>query len=431
MRGGGIHAKGSTVAVHQQETLQFVNNRAENGSGFYIHKLYLNNRPLLVFRDNHANYGGAIYVADNTNSGACSPNIECFIQTLALYQYSTIHTLNILSSHNTANEQGANLFGGLLDRCIPSPFAEVYLKQRTYYSDVSYFGNISNLRDLDTISSLLVRVCFCRNIPNENEPDCSYQPPTIIVKKGEAFTVPLVAVDQVNHSVNANIISSLSSQDGVFSEGQQSQSVGRNCSNITFNIFSPHNSETMNLYADGPCGSSTLSVRHLDIQLVTQGVNAFVTHNCLPLLPIMTATQQLRASLTRVNTNSWIDYINDTDPPGYVIHPNCPLDYCQLPTKNISMNFNLPNGADAQCAYNCSHCGVLCGSCQEHLSLSLGSSHCLFRHSHWPVVLVITLLAAIIAGILLVTALLRSSQYDSGCWTDQWLYLLCQHCSNK
>ena len=38
----------------------------------------------------------------------------------------------------------------------------------------------------------------------------------------------LVAVDQAHHSVNANIISSLSSRDGGFSEGQQTQSVERN-----------------------------------------------------------------------------------------------------------------------------------------------------------------------------------------------------------
>ena len=44
--------------------------------------------------------------------------------------------------------------------------------------------------------------------------------------------MPLVAVDQVNHSVDANLTSSLSSQDGGFSEGQQIQSVGRNCSNV-------------------------------------------------------------------------------------------------------------------------------------------------------------------------------------------------------
>ena len=58
----------------------------------------------------------------------------------------------------------------------------------------------------------------------------------------------------------------------------------------------------------------------------------------------------------------------------------------------------------SQCAYN--HAGVLCGACQEHLSLSLGSSRCLSCHSHRPVVLVVILLAAIIAGILLVIALL-------------------------
>ena len=37
---------------------------------------------------------------------------------------------------------------------------------------------------LDTISSLPVRVCFCKS---ESEPDCSYQPPTIKVKKRRSF----------------------------------------------------------------------------------------------------------------------------------------------------------------------------------------------------------------------------------------------------
>ena len=38
MRGGGIHATSSTVAVYliQPWTLQFINNRAENGSGLYL-----------------------------------------------------------------------------------------------------------------------------------------------------------------------------------------------------------------------------------------------------------------------------------------------------------------------------------------------------------------------------------------------------------
>ena len=240
VRGGGIHVTSSTIAVYQPWTLQFINNRAENGSGLYLEvnpKLYtlkhqsISSFEQLLFRDNHANYGGAIYVADNTNAGACSPDNECFIQTLALYQdlAHKYELINTLFYGNTASEQGANIFGGLLDRCIPSPFAEVYNLQSEappYYSGVSYLGNITNITALDTISSLPVRVCFCKN---ESEPDCSYQPPTIKVKKGEAFTVPLFTIDQVNHFVDANIISSLSSQDGGFSEGQQIQSVWKNC----------------------------------------------------------------------------------------------------------------------------------------------------------------------------------------------------------
>ena len=425
VRGGGIHATSSTIAVYQPGTLQFINNRAGDGSGLYLEvnaKLYVLKRnsiyrqsEQLLFRDNHADYGGAIYVADDTNAGACSPDNECFTQTLALHQYNVGKdaSINILFFGNTASEQGANIFGGLLDRCIPSPFAEVngQLETPSHYRGVSYLGNITNINTLGTISSLLVRVCFCKS---ESEPDCSYQPPTIKVKKGEAFTMPLVAVDQVNHSVDANIISSLSSQDGGFSEGQQTQSVGKNCSNVTFNVFSPHNSETINLFADGPCGSSTLSTRHLYIEFSEctcpvgfQPLDSDTRCGCdcdSKLSPHITSCNSTTKSLVRVNTYSWITHINDTDPPGYIIYPNCPLDYCQPLTENVSMNLNLPDGSDAQCAYDRS--GVLCGGCQEHLSLSLGSSRCLSCHSHWPAVLVVILLAAIVAGILLVTALL-------------------------
>ena len=429
--GGGIHATSSIVAVYQPWTLRFTNNRAKDGSGLYLEvnaKLYvLKHEPsdtrsenLLLFQANHANYGGAIYVADNTNAGACSSDSECFIQTLGFYQdiYTTnaYALINIHFSGNTASEQGANIFGGLLDRCIPSPYAEVYGILETpppRYSGVSYLSNITNIRASGTISSLPIRVCFCKR-ENESEPDCSYQPPTFKVKKGGALTVPLVAVDQVNHSVAANIISSLSSQDGGFSEGQQAQSAGRYCSNVTFNVISPHNSETINLYADGPCGSSRLSTRQLYIEFTDctcpvgfQPLASNTRCECdcdSKLFPYITDCNSTTESLMRVNTNSWITHVNNTDPPGYVIHPNCPFDYCRPLTENVSMNLNLLNGSDAQCAYNRS--GILCGACREPLSLSLGSSRCLLCLSYWPAVFTIILVAAIIAGILLVTALL-------------------------
>ena len=53
-----------------------------------------------------------------------------------------------------------------------------------------------------------------------------------------------MAVDQVNHTVDANITVSLSSSDDGVDEGQQIQSVLRNCNNLSFNVFSPHDFET-------------------------------------------------------------------------------------------------------------------------------------------------------------------------------------------
>ena len=382
VRGGGIYASSSTVSVYDQGTLQIINNTAENGGGMYLEvnpKMYLLkpeehsiSKRFVTFLGNHANYGGAVYVADDTNSGACSPNIECFIQTLALYQSSNkmLIPVDMIFSENTAIEYGSNLFGGLLDRCIPSPFAEVYLKHRTQYTGVTFLRNISDIT-LDSIASQPVQVCFCTS---EGQPDCSYQPPPIKVMKGETFTLSLVAVDQVSHSVIANITSSVTSHDGGFGEGQQTQKVNRNCTNLIFNVFSPGDSETIELFADGPCGRSESSTRYVNIRFLNCTCPVgFEPSSSKPtrcecicdsvLSPYIINCNYTTKSLLRMDTNSWITYINDTDPPGYVVHPNCPYDYCHPPTMSVSINLNLHNGADAQCAYN--RTGVLCGVCQE------------------------------------------------------------------
>ena len=418
MRGGGIHATSSTVTVYESGNLQFVDNNAVNGSGIYLEvnpRIYIlkenpSDEILLEFKGNHADYGGAVYVADDTNSGACSPNIECFIQTLALY-LSTFSSkrisVNMAFFGNTASERGSNLFGGLLDRCVQSSFTELYELDEDirdqYYSGFNYLQNISNIES-HSISSLPVRVCFCTS---DGQPVCSHPPPLIEVKKGEAFTVSLVAVDQVNNSVEANIISSLSSSHGGFGEGQQIQDVGTNCTSLTYNVFSSHDNETMKLYADGPCGSSIPSIQTLCVIFsdCTCPIG-FMPSNIsdskcecicsMELKSYITSCDSTTNSLIKENINSWITYQY-----GYVTYSNCPFDYCET---NVSIDLNLSNGTDAQCNNN--RRGVLCGACRKNFSLSLGSSHCLPCQNYWPVVFVAIMLTAIMAGILLVVALL-------------------------
>ena len=122
-----------------------------------------------------------------------------------------------------------------------------------------------------------------------------------------------------------------------------------------------------------------------------------------PLSPhLSTPLDYTTKSLVRLHTNSWITYINDSDPQGYLIYSNCPFDYCYPQTEKVS--FSLPDDVDAQCLYNRS--GVLCGSCRDNLSLSLGSSRCLVCPTYWPVMFAVVTTASIVAGLLLVIVLL-------------------------
>ena len=97
----------------------------------------------------------------------------------------------------------------------------------------------------------------------------------------------------------------------------------------------------------------------------------------------------------------WITYLNESISN---IYPYCPLDYCQPPSKSVPVNLNLPNGSDAQCTDNCG--GTLCGSCLPDYSLSLGSSKYLNCPAYWHGLQVGIIVAAILAGVILVVFIL-------------------------
>ena len=430
-RGGGVHAASSTINIHHRRCLQVNKNSAELGGGVYLEvdsrinllktSIYYDIFSLMFTANSATKYGGGVYVDDNSNAGACESDIECFIQIIALHSdsinsQSGVIPANIRFLHNVALERGSDLFGGLLDRCTPSLFAEVLQIRMQYYNGLTYFEGITQLSTLNSVSSEPLRLCFCNK--SVMDQDCSYQPPPIRVRRGETFTVSLVAVDQVDHTVAANIITSLSSSsEGGLGEGQQTQTANETCTDLTFNVFSSHDIETLTLYTDGPCGNADLSTRLLTVE--------FLNCTCpIGLEPLTNSQSETRCecdcdsdisaylsscnsttgALTRSTTNAWITYVNDTDPPGFIIHPNCPFDYCLPPSEDVSFNFNLPEGADALCANN--RRGVLCGACRQNFSLSLGSSRCLPCEFYWPGILVVIIVAFIAAGILLVTALL-------------------------
>ena len=455
-KGGGIHAFGSIIningnLIHSNNTnsfttpgVFFIENRSKKGGGLYLEmnaKLYilksmLYSRPhySVNFVGNSADYGGAVYISDDSNSGLCDPNYafhfdarECLIQIIAV-QSSVSSTTDhksmrsIFFSQNSANVSGSSLFGGLIDRCKVLHFTEKLLcssnsnmtHQTTVVDGISYLEDITNIDRLD-IGSEPVQLCFCNS---DDLPDCNYQPQTIRIAKGKRFSVSLVAVDQVNHPVNATVYSSLNNAGGGFKKDQAIQNTTKACSELNFNLVSPYDKEELIMFAKGPCMSSPQSQQRVSVHFTACDFCpiGFEKHvettvcECIcdsRLAPYITIGKcNASTELLEREGNFWLTYIEtgDNATSGYVIYPHCPFNYCVPPTSKIKINLNVPGGDNMQCVDGRS--GLLCGVCSSNVSLSLGSSRCVPCLDQWPIVLATILVASFIAGIALVALLL-------------------------
>ena len=442
-RGGGIYAINSFITVVSEgdpdveSSVHFTENTAALGGGvnlelsselYILLKISINytvNIFNVRFTANTADYGGAIYVADETNFKTCATLEDsedgtfCFLQVISLLKVDFHDLSSVEFVQNTAHTLGPTLFGGLLDRCTLSENAKNFIGQK-HIDGVTYFRNISSITNdslTDTISSSPVRLCFCT--PN-GQPECGYLPPfPTQVKKGEKFNVSLVAVDQVNHTMtNVKIQSFLHYSGSGLGEGQMTQVTKDGCTNLTYSVFSPHNSEKLTLYADGPCSLAGKSRRKISVEFLNcscpvgfqpEQLEENATNcECVcdsKLHPYITDPNCDPHTGTLLRTgNFWVTYINTSGDYGYLTYSHCPFDYCLPPSPSIQINLNVVNGADVQCANN--RFGLLCGSCKPGLSLSLGSSRCIPCTKAWHKDIAVVLTTAFLSGIVLVVMLL-------------------------
>ena len=418
--GGGIHALNSSIMIGS--TVHIDSNQATSGGGVSLEnsKLYeLVNGDILSdvnFIFNQADYGGALYVDDESDSAVCSSDpygggsvystvSGCFFQNVT-------DGLLINFNDNYANVSGHSLFGGLLDRCTVVSDTN---SSKMEPSGAARIQEISNIRIFDAVSSEPVRVCLCKS----NEPDCSQKTLSIQVKQGNKFIIPLAAVDQVNQTVTATIQSNF--KDLTLPKNQTVRRVDSNCSDLDYQVIFPSVSEEykLTIYAEGPCSSAgisnlTVSVYALRCSCAPGFMQEHVNTKCSCICDKRDEIFSKYISECNSTTMTvirkgefWITYLNDSDNDSsspYFIYPYCPLDYCQSPGESVHINLNLPNGEDAQCANN--RGGLLCGSCQCNYSLSLGSTKCIKCPDKWYRLLVGVIIAALFAGIVLVILLL-------------------------
>ena len=401
--GGGIHAVNSSIFI--ESTVDIVSNVAESGGGVSLanSKLYDRASSTIIVNlmsNNAADYGGALYIDDNAQRALCFTdpyNIEkkeCFFQTEA-------NQLKINLNENHANSSGDDLFGGLLDRCTVNFVANL--------SGVVYFKEIRNM-SFDTVSSEPVRICPCNN----SKKDCGHLTHTVPVRQGDRFTISVVAVDQVSHPVPAVLHSSF--REVSLPVSQTLRKIGSVCSTLEYEVsfLNVGEDHELTLYAEGPC-------THKDISKLLIIVNV-IACSCAPgFMPTDRHTECIcicdrrdklfSEYIKKCNSSTesviregtfWITYLhhNDSGLSHFFIFPYCPMDYCHPSSKSVSINFNHPDGSDAQCTNN--RAGILCGSCQASYSLSLGTSRCIKCPDNWYGQFVGITIAALFAGVVLV-----------------------------
>lgn len=275
-RGGGIHSIGSTVVTQQPHwptnTCYFfvASNFAELGGGLCLEagsRIYSTSLHIVIlhFANNSATKGGAIYIADDSNVGACAgkqgnivgiSNSECFYQPAHMFHDD--RPLPNLKDHfsfsnNSAEVSGEILFGGLLDRCT--------INNHAYSEQPELIDFVVN-----ETSSDAVRVCLCYH----NQKNCSDQYEMIRIKKGEMFNIQAVIVDQVNHTLTGTITgylnnTEMNSSERTLGRGQRTQEVYSSCTNLSYEVQSPKHKEKLILFARGPCKNLGISKLSIDI----------------------------------------------------------------------------------------------------------------------------------------------------------------------
>ena len=434
-KGGGVHAISTLITVGNEWTgtkwtvirnrsLIIAHNTAESGGGLSFEtnsKLYGIGESGywydIIFRNNTAQNGTAIFVNDDTtNYATCnstfrnySRKTECFVQTPFLVKGNERHPGGSVrfQDHGT----GALIYGGLLDRCTISYFADIYYT--TYHrSDpvdgLTYLNAVSKQTLTSNITSDAVRICFCSG----GEHNCSYHPTQINVVKGEMFNVTLAAVDQVDHPVSATVHVDLKFKNSQLERGQQLKKVSKSCNNLMFNVRSYEEYEELIFWPeDGPCKNVGISTNHIKIEFKkcecpigfqpSEDESFDCKCECNKSISVYTTNCNISSQTIERQNDLWIDYVNKSNKYGFLIY-QCPFDYCHPSSHTININLSDPIGTDAQCALH--RTGLLCGRCKSGYSLSLGSSRCMSCPHRW--LFVVLLLVKFIAGIVLVAAVL-------------------------
>uniref|UniRef100_A0A1X7TZ43 Right handed beta helix domain-containing protein n=1 Tax=Amphimedon queenslandica TaxID=400682 RepID=A0A1X7TZ43_AMPQE len=390
--GTGIYIEGETnVTFAHQPTTLYNNSSPGNGGGMWIGRdIVISSNTVVNFYNNTARgAGGAVYVDTRASKHD--------------YKNCTFFYLRPTFKNNYGAIAGDDIYGGKYAYCIGGRADTTTFFDGIYciYNLIRFFPTPVSSH----ISSSPIGVCQCLN---DSVVDYNNRFIHKVLYSGQSITIPIVTVGTCGGISPGEIVTK--NTDGIqVVLSNTNQETEKQCKNFTYQFLQ----QSTNIF------SGNVSLQH---KLVPDKETKYLMYSELTIsltflpcpLGLELATERYRcdSTVSSINGtecdvewmpnpikrygNNWLHY--DEDYECIIAHRACPFDYCDTSTVYLSLN-----ESHSQCMFNRS--GILCGECQQGLSLMLGSNKCASCNNNYISLFV----AFLVAGIVLVVFLMTSN----------------------
>ena len=386
----GIYIEGETNVTFAHEPTTLYNNTSPgNGGGMWIGKdVVISSNTLVNFYNNTARgVGGAVYVDTRVRQ----------------IKNCTFLYLQPNFKDNYGGIAGDDIYGGKYGNClggrpdITTFFEAIYC----IYDLFRYFPTPVSSH----ITSSPIGVCQCSS---DSVIDYNNRFIHKVLYSGQSITIPIVTVGICGGISPGEIVTT--NTDGVqVVLSNTNQETEKQCKNFTYQFLQ----QSTKIF------SGNVTLRHKFVPdketkyLSYSELTVSITFLPCPLgLDLATKRCRCDSTISSINGtecnvewmpnpikrygNNWLHYNQEYE--CIIAHSACPFDYCDTSIVYLSLN-----ESHRQCMFNRS--GILCGECQQGLSLMLGSNKCASCNNNY-----ISLLAAfLVAGIVLVVFLITSN----------------------
>ena len=375
----GLRVKGQAMLVFLAFPSHIVNNTSPgNGGGIWISQSISISFSTQVYITHNVakGVGGAIYANDDGFENR--------------YSYCTLRYWihgNSTFQNNYGKLGGNNIYGGTYWDCCYKPFGikvtdcfqlaksgKNFNNQTKCNSNKVFHTFPSSFFQPSLIASNPIGVCICLNDGTTN---CNIREIDIEIYPSESIHLSLATVGVCGGFSPGELVTSRGHYIDVSLQDTNQETSGKHCKNFTYKI-DPHllnKTGSFYLYHKGNPGANHLKGSSLSISVsfLSCPLGLVLSENNCQCSTVIRSINGTQCSIhwmphpIRRSGNNWLSY--DEEYNCTVAHNNCPFDYCN--TSTVYLNLTHP---DLQCTNGRS--GILCGACQEGLSLMLGSNKC-------------------------------------------------------